>query len=62
MNVIEIIDLVNEVISVIKEMKDAGLFNDAINFIQGSPKSQDLLSKVQAVVASIPVKSSGTSN
>ncbi len=58
MNVIAIIELVNEIIAVIKEMKDAGLFTDAINFIQSSPKAQDLLSQAQSVIASIPVKKS----
>lgn len=57
-NVIAIIELINEIIGVIKEMQDAGLFADALNFIEGSPKAQDLLAKAQAVVASIPVKKS----
>jgi hypothetical protein len=58
MNPIAIIELVGEIISVIQEMKQAGLFDDAIKFVQGSPKAQDLLSQAQTVIANIPVKKS----
>jgi hypothetical protein len=58
MNAIAIVELVSEIIGVIKEMKDAGLFDDAIQFYQNSQKAQDLVSKAQAVVNSIPKPSS----
>jgi len=63
MNVIAIIGLVTEIADIIKEMQADGTLQQlenageaAIEFFHNSPKAQELVAKVQTLVASIPAK------
>jgi hypothetical protein len=63
LNVLAIISLVTEIADIIKEMEQDGTLQQlenageaAIEFFHNSPKAQELVGKVQTLVASIPAK------